>query len=479
MTIPAGQTEVVREVRIFQDALTEPDEEFYLIVNEETLQNASFSADDSDPVAVIEDSPLAALAIGDAIAAEASGMIHFPVSLNGTSASAVTVSWTTQDGTALARSDYTAASGTLTIDAGMTEGRITITLLKDDTAESNETFSVILSGASGAALRDATGVGTITEGALPVATVANATASEGAASVTFTISLDKVPVHDVGVRYQSSDVTATVDEDYVETSGFLTIASGSTTGEVSVPIIADSFDEPDETFRITLSNARNATLGTSQAMGTIEDDDPLPVLSIGDAEAVEGGTLNFAVSLSTPSRRQVTVQYTTADDTATADQDYTSARGTLAFHPGQETKRLFVSLLQDSVHEGSETLSVTLSQPGNAAVPETNGSGSGTGTILDDDTRAVVVKPTEFDLREGATRMYAVVLATEPTGPVTVTTTVQDDSDVSHRSDEPDFHGRELECGADRGGIRGKRPSMPRQKPPPSRTRSAALTTRA
>ena len=429
VTIPAGQTKVVRGVRIFQDTLTEPDEDFYLSVNEETLQNAGFSNDDSDPVAVIEDSPLPALAIGDATATEASGMIHFPISVTGTSASAVTVSWTTEDGTALAASDYTAASGTLTIAAGTTERQITITLLKDDTAESDETFSVVLSGASGAALTDTTGVGTITEGALPVVSVATATASEDAASMTFTVSLDKLAAADVRVRYQSSDVTATVDEDYLEASGFLTIASGSMTGEVSVSIVADSFDEPNETLRISLSDARNATLGTSQATGTIEDDDPLPSLSIGDADAAEGGTLNFAVSLSPSSRRQVTVQYTTADGTATVEQDYTSASGTLTFEPGQETKRLFVTLLQDSVHEGSETLSVTLSQPGNADVSET--SGSGTGTILDDDTRAVDVRPTELDLREGTTRLYSVVLTTEPTGPVTVTTMVRDDSDVS------------------------------------------------
>ena len=45
---------------------------------------------------------------------------------------------------------------------------------------------------------------------------------------------------------------------------------------IGVPIVDDTVGEPDETFTLTLSNPANAKLGTAQAIGTIENDDPAP-----------------------------------------------------------------------------------------------------------------------------------------------------------------------------------------------------------
>ena len=429
LTVAAGQTQETVRVPLYRDVLTEPDETFGLLVDEDTLVAATYRAATSDPVGTILDSPGPGLTIGDAIATEVSGTIRFPVRVLGTNASAVTVSWTTRDGTAVAGSDYTAASGTLTIPAETREADITVTLLTDQTAEPDETFSVVLSNASGAALIDATAVGTITEGALPVMNVTAAQASEGATSLTFTVSLSEAGTNEIRANYRTSEVTATEDEDYTETSGVLTFAPSDLTEEVIVPILADSFDEPDETLLLTLSGIRNATLGANPATGTIQDDDDAPTVSISEAEATEGGILTFEVSLSAPSRRQVRVAYKTTDGTASEDDDYTAAEGTLTFAPGDTARQVRVSLQQDATYEPSETLSVGLDSPVNAAVSGEDGSAEG--TILDDDVRAVVVNPSELTIPEGGERSYTIVLSSKPTGSVTVAIAVEGNTDVS------------------------------------------------
>ena len=95
-------------------------------------------------------------------------------------------------------------------------------------------------------------------------------------------------------------------------------------------------DELDEIFTVTLSTAVNATLLDGQGLGTITDDDGFPSLSINDVTVTEanGGTVNavFTVSLSNASGQPVTVDYATADGTAVAGADYTSASGTLDVH---------------------------------------------------------------------------------------------------------------------------------------------------
>ena len=91
------------------------------------------------------------------------GGATFMVSLSPASSELVTVAYATQDGTAVAGSDYTAASGTLQFDPGMTSHTIRVAVLNDTAVEPTETFAVELSDPVRATLADGTGVGTITD----------------------------------------------------------------------------------------------------------------------------------------------------------------------------------------------------------------------------------------------------------------------------------------------------------------------------
>jgi hypothetical protein len=110
-----------------------------------------------------------------------------------------------------------------------------------------------------------------------------------------------------------------------------------------------------------------------------------PTISINDVTVTEGNTGSvsavFTVSLSAASAQQVTVQYTTADSTATAGSDYTATSGTLTFTPGQLTRTIAVVVLGDTTFEPDETFLVNLTSPVNATIAR----GQGVGTITNDD----------------------------------------------------------------------------------------------
>ena len=109
----------------------------------------------------------------------------------------------------------------------------------------------------------------------------------------------------------------------------------------------------------------------------------LPALSVADARAEEGvdATLDFAVTLDRSPTETVSVDYATADGTATAGQDYTAAAGTLTFAVGETAKTVSVAVLDDARDDGEETMTLTLANAAGATIDD----GTATGTIQNAD----------------------------------------------------------------------------------------------
>jgi len=190
----------------------------------------------------------------------------------------------------------------------------------------------------------------------------------------------------VTVAYATANGSAQAGADFVATSGSLTFPPGTTTRSVSVPVIGDILDEPNETFFVNLSSPSNAVIVVGQGKGTIVDDDPTPLLSVSDTSVTEGngGSTNasFLVSLSSPSAATVSVSYSTADNTALAGSDYTATSGSLSFSPGATgSQTVNVPVLGDVLAEPNERFWLVLSNPANALSSDFYGAG----TILDDD----------------------------------------------------------------------------------------------
>ena len=107
-----------------------------------------------------------ALSIDDVFAIEGQDAV-FTVTLDGGDGSAASVSYATQDGTARAGEDYVARSGTLWFADGTTQHEVGVTTLQDSAVEEGESFSLRLSGASGAAVEKAQGEAVLLDDDLP------------------------------------------------------------------------------------------------------------------------------------------------------------------------------------------------------------------------------------------------------------------------------------------------------------------------
>ena len=222
---------------------------------------------------------------------------------------------------------------------------------------------------------------------LPTLSVADAAAVTEGNDVTFTVTLSPASIQEVMVSWSASTVssrgdTATKGSDYMGEEQTLTFAPAEMSKIVTVTTIDDALDEEDvETFTLTLLVPINAMLEGaaqfSQATGTINDNDPLPSVTVDNAMADEGGIAAFTVTLSAVSGRDVTVDYATANGSAAAGSDYTAANGMLTIAAGVPTGTVEVTTLtDDDSSESEETFTVTLSNPSNATLG-TNFTGTG------------------------------------------------------------------------------------------------------
>ena len=348
-------------------------------------------------VTIINDDSIPRMSISDVSVTEGnSGSTNAPfsVTLSAASSQTVTVTYATANGTAVAGSDYTTTTGTLTFAPGATAQTLLVPIVGDTLDEVDETFAVNLATPVGATLQDGQGVGTIIDDdAAPTLAIGDATIGEGnsgSASVAFVVTLSAVSGKSITVSYATSNGTALSGSDYTTSSGSLTFAPGATAQSVLVAVLGDTADEPDETFFVSLSNPANATIADGQGLGTIMDDDPAPTISIVDVTVTEGDTgsagASFGVTLSALSGKSVTVAYATANGSALAGSDYSTTSGTLTFSPGTGALAVVVPVLGDTIHEDSETFYVNLSGPTNATIQD----GQGVGTILDNDSLPVL-----------------------------------------------------------------------------------------
>ena len=314
----------------------EEDEDALADAPVELTQVASGGGYDGVAVAAVTvtivENDVTTLAVGAASAEEAAGRIRFEVSLSLANDNVVTVEYATgaPGDTARAGADYTPASGMLSFPVGTTAARLIEVVVHDDRLdEAAEEFTVTLSNPVHAVLAGggdrATATGTIEDDdEAPKLTIADGSASESDADMTFTVALDGASGRLVTVRYATADGTAVSGTDYTAASGTLTFGGGATTGTIEVPIVADQVVEDPETFTVTLRDPLGATLTDATASGTIDDDDDsvLPPIELGPLElsalevtgggtmypAFDPGTRHYAVRCEAMTTLQVDAQ---------------------------------------------------------------------------------------------------------------------------------------------------------------------------
>ncbi|MDZ4821102.1 MAG: Calx-beta domain-containing protein [Planctomycetota bacterium] len=285
LTFASGETVKTVDVPIIGDTLFEPSETFLLRLTSAT--GATIATSQGTGTIVDNDTaPLPTLSVNNATITEGNSgtkNMTFTVTLSQASTGTVTVNYATANGTAIAGSDYNAASGTLTFTAGQTSKTVTVAVRGDTVAESTETFRVLLSSATGATIATAQGTGTITDNdTAPLPTlsmIGNATITEGnsgTSNMTFTVTLSQASTGTVTVNYATANGTAIAGSDYNATSSTLTFTAGQTSKTIIVAVRGDTIVEGNETFRLLLSSASGATISTAQGTGTILDNDSPP-----------------------------------------------------------------------------------------------------------------------------------------------------------------------------------------------------------
>jgi hypothetical protein len=194
----------------------------------------------------------------------------------------------------------------------------------------------------------------------------------------------------IGGLQENELFEAAATRDYIPVSGELLFLPGETSKNVTITVKGDLVDEFDEKFVVYLINANNAVTATSRSVITIIDNDAPPALSIGNASQAEGNSgstvFNFPVTLSAQSEKPIFVQYNSGGGTATANQDYTRAQGTLTIQPNQTQGVITVSVNGDLTIEPDETFLVDLSNASNATIANSRG----TGTIVNDDAGGTI-----------------------------------------------------------------------------------------
>jgi CSLREA domain-containing protein len=397
LTFAAGDTSETIAVPIANDLVSEGAETFSVTLD--TPVNAAI-ANGTATVTIVDDDPTPQLTITDPNVIEGNAgttPAAFTVSLSHASASTITVNWTAIAGSATAGSDFAPAGGSLTFLPGETSKPLTVSVNGDTSDEADETFFVTLSSPSNATIAKAQGTATIADDdGLPSLVIGDATVVEGntgSNDLVCTVTLAGSTAQTVTVNYATANGTAAAGSDYAAGSGTLTFPSGTTTQQLHIAVIGDVSVESDETLFINLSGASNATISDNQATGTIGNDDtaaPVPSISITDAALAEGnaGTANatFSISLSVATTNTVTVQYATANGSATAGSDYAATSGTAHFAPGVTSQIITVAVAGDVSVEPDETFTIGLSNPINATLAD----GQGAGLIVNDDSPAVV-----------------------------------------------------------------------------------------
>ena len=419
----AGDTLKSFDVTVRGDTLDEPNETVVVQLSQAT--NATIATGTGTGTITDDDAaPTVTLTVGrGSIWEGAPGITWTTVraGLSAASSAATTVTVSAAAGTNADSTDFAlSANKTLTIAAGQTASTEDVRINAVDNAVDDPNRQVTLSGAVSNSIGGYSNPADVTvtiqdDEATPKVklVLSRSTIAESGATNSTTVTATMSPA-----SVQSTTITVSVvagadadSSDFtVSANKTLTIAAGDTTstGVVSVTAVDNDLNEPNKSLTVsaTAANTQGATNPDAVAL-TIADDDGQPSLSISSPSVAEGAadstaTLRFQVRLSAPSGQRVTVKVADAQTgTATRAADYSIfSDAVLRFVAGDTLKSFDVTVRGDDLDEPNETVVAQLSQATNATIA----TGTGTGTITDDDAApTVTLWLGRSTIREGGT----------------------------------------------------------------------------
>lgn len=411
----AGETFKQITVPINNDTLLENVETFHVDLSGPT--NATLNADPSKRSATVtiadNDSGTSTFQFSSATYSvnEADGTATITVVRSGGLQLVASANYATSNGSAQSGADYTAAAGTLTFNSGETSKNIIVPITDDGFVEGNENFTVTLSSPSFGAVVGEPHIATVTiidnDGGGSTVQFKPTSYSTGNSTVNLTVTATRLgdPGTTITASYVTSDETATAGSDYVAASGTVTFGPGETQKTITVTVLDDALVENAENFFVTINNAGGASIGRdSTATVTISDDDS-PSATIGFSassyDVDEGaGAVALTVTRSGGLGFFATVNYQTQDGTALAGRNYVATSGTLTFAPGETSKAINVSIIDEGNVDSTLQFTVTLTDPNGTGF--VGGQSTATVNILDNDANTFRLRSATYTVNERA-----------------------------------------------------------------------------
>ncbi|MFZ0501073.1 MAG: Calx-beta domain-containing protein, partial [Steroidobacteraceae bacterium] len=313
---------------------------------------------------------------------QSSGSITVTVDRTDGSSGAASVAYATSNGSAVAGTNYSGASGTLDWANGDSSPKSFTIPVGTTPFSGNKSFTVTLSAASGATLATpdsalvtiAGDAAAPTPGSLALSAAADAV-SQGIGVATVTVTRTGGSSGAASVTYATGNGSAVAGSDYTATSGTLDWASGDSSSKtVTIPILNATPFSGSKTFTVALSGASGATLASpSSATLTITGDAAattgnLELSAASYAVSQSAGEATVVVQRTGGSSGSVSVAYSTSNGTAVAGSDYTATTGTLNWAAGSSSSQnVQIPISAATPFSGSKSFTITLSSPSTGA----------------------------------------------------------------------------------------------------------------
>ncbi|MEN9573243.1 MAG: hypothetical protein RL514_1098 [Verrucomicrobiota bacterium] len=295
------------------------------------------------------------------------------------------VDYATADGTALTGTDYVGVTNTLVFLPGVISTNFAVAIVDNQIIQLNRLLNLSLTNATATDTNGITATNNASVATNAIATITivdddsvfnfsavdyNVNEAAGFANVTVLRSGQNPGPVSVSAATEGRAVPnpATAGIDYVAASQTLVFNPGQSNAIFSIQIVADTLPEGNEAFGVFLTNplpAGGAQLGaTNRATVSILDDD----IGIGFSAATytvseTAGVATISVLRAGVTNLPVSVTFFTTNGTAIAGLDYVATNGVFTFAAGVISRSFTVSIINDSVSESPETVSLVLTNP--------------------------------------------------------------------------------------------------------------------
>ncbi len=271
VTFAAGSSTATVTVNPTADTTVESDETVILTL----ASGTGYTVGTTTPVTgtINNDDTTVTLAVSPAsVTEDGTTNLVYTFTRSGVTTNPLTVNYTI-GGTATLNTDYTrtGTNNTVTFAAGSSTATVTIDPTADTIVESNETVILTLAAGTGYTIGTTTPVtGTINNDDFSQLSINDITVVEGKDNnAILTVTVDNPNPQPITFNYTTAPINATANVDYTSKTGTITIAPNTATATISIPILNDNLNEPDEAFTVTLSNPVNATINPEGGIGEV------------------------------------------------------------------------------------------------------------------------------------------------------------------------------------------------------------------